>query len=353
MCAQRSLSVGVVAGPEATASTLYGLVDFFASVGRDWEQLVEGRDGASCIRTCLVAARREGFCTANGVFVEPERSFDEAGIPDLVCVPDLAVLPDERLGEAWQPAAAWLRACYAGGATLASACSGALLLAEAGLLDGLDATTHWAYCDALRDRHPAVRVHPARSIVASGDAQRIVTAGGGFSWLDLALFLVARFFGEEEAMRQARLHLVDWHREGQLPFAVLARVRQCDDAVIRRCQAWAAEHFREASPVRAMVAQAGLPERSFARRFSRATGMTPLEYVHTLRLEDAKQRLETTDTPVESIALEVGYEDASFFRRLFRRKVGLRPVDYRRRFRPLRQALGAARETSTAGARGG
>jgi transcriptional regulator GlxA family with amidase domain len=142
----------------------------------------------------------------------------------------------------------------------------------------------------------------------------------------------------------AHCWLIDWHDIGQQPFAALARARQVDDAVIAGCQAWIAEHYDEDSPVSAMMRVSGLAERSFKRRFSRATGMSPLEYVHTLPLEEAKQVLETADLPVEAVANEVGYEDASFFGRLFRRKIGLTPAQYRKRFGAMREAL----ETGTA-----
>ena len=112
-----------------------------------------------------------------------------------------------------------------------------------------------------------------------------------------------------------------------------------DDAVIARCQAWIAEHYREPSPVAAMVRLSGVAERSFKRRFQAATGMSPLEYVHTLRLEAAKEMLETSAQPAEAIAFEVGYEDAGFFRRLFRRHVQLTPSQYRKRFGALRSAM--------------
>jgi transcriptional regulator GlxA family with amidase domain len=126
---------------------------------------------------------------------------------------------------------------------------------------------------------------------------------------------------------------------GQQPFARLARSRQVDDALIAGCQVWIAEHYHEPSPVAAMVRLSGIAERSFKRRFQRATGMGPLEYVHTLRLEEAKQMLESGDAPIEAIANEVGYEDAGFFSRLFRRNVNLTPAHYRKRFGSLRRRL--------------
>src|SRR5262249_32822686 len=135
----------------------------------------------------------------------------------------------------------------------------------------------------------------------------------------------------------ARVNLIDWHDIGQQPFARLARSRQVDDALIARCQVWIAQNYNTAAPVAAMVRLSGVAERSFMRRFKAATGMAPLEYVHTLRLEEAKQMLESTATPIEAIASEVGYEDAGFFSRLFRRQVNLTPAQYRKRFGALRR----------------
>jgi transcriptional regulator GlxA family with amidase domain len=137
----------------------------------------------------------------------------------------------------------------------------------------------------------------------------------------------------------AKVYMLQWHDLGQQPFASLMSFRQTSDAVINKCQDWVAQNYQTQSPVAAMIGLAGLPERSFMRRFANATGMTPLDYVHALRLEEAKQILETGDLPVEAIANEVGYEDTSFFGRLFRRKVGLTPAQYRLRFGSLRRVL--------------
>jgi transcriptional regulator GlxA family with amidase domain len=176
-------------------------------------------------------------------------------------------------------------------------------------------------------------------MVLSGEAQRIIMAGGGSSWQDLALYLIARFVGLKEAMEVAKVYLLQWHDIGQQPFAALMNSRQSGDAVVDRCQEWAATHYRMQAPVAAMMELSGLPGRSFMRRFTKATGMTPLDYVHAHRLEEAKQMLETGDEPVEGIANDVGYEDTSFFGRLFRRKIGLTPAQYRLRFGSLHRVL--------------
>ena len=329
--------IALLAIPEVAASTLYGMHDVFACAGRDWAILVEGRAGESALDARVVA--RDGaqpLQVANGVRIVPDAPLDF--IPDVVCVPEAAILPGTRIDESHRTEIDWLRRCYEAGAIVATVCSGAILLAETGLLDGEEATTHWAFCDALAE-YPGVSVHPRRALVVGGQDGRLVMAGGGTSWEDLALYLVARLVSVDEAMAVAKLFLIDWHDVGQLPFAMLARSRQVEDAVVARCQAWIANHYDQASPVAAMIDLAAIPERSFNRRFKRSTGLAPMEYVHTLRLEEAKQSLESGDEPVEAIAQQVGYEDSAFFGRLFRRKVGITPAQYRKRFRGLRRAL--------------
>ena len=333
------IRIAILAFPEVTASVVYGMVDLFHSAGRDWNLIVEARAAKSPLLPQVVSRLPEPFPAANGVRIAPDAALTQTAPPKVVCVPEIALPPGEPIAGRFDTEIAWLRECHAAGSTLAASCSGALLLAEAGLLDGYDATTHWAYTETLKRRYPRVRVHTQRALVVTGEGQRLVMAGGGTSWLDLALYLIARFAGVEVAMQTARVNLIDWHAIGQQPFASLARSRQVDDAVIARCQTWIAEHYRQPAPVAAMAALSGLPERSFKRRFAQATGLGPLEYVHTLRLEEAKQMLETTDLSIEAIANEVGYEDAGFFARLFRREVALTPGQYRKRFGAMRRAL--------------
>ncbi|MCD6681252.1 MAG: AraC family transcriptional regulator [Burkholderiaceae bacterium] len=140
-------------------------------------------------------------------------------------------------------------------------------------------------------------------------------------------------------MELARINLLDWNATSPLAYASLTHGAQVADPVVQHCQRWAAHNYHVESPVRQMVALSGLPERTFKRRFAQATGMSPLEYVHTLRLEEAKQMLEAGQEPVEAIACEVGYQDASFFARLFRRRVSLTPAQYRRRFGGLKRRI--------------
>ncbi len=333
------ITVAVLVFPETSASVVYGMYDLFMAAGRDWGLIVDGRPGAGFMRPLLVSAHSASVTVGNDVAIATQAGLESCPPVEIVCVPEVNIPPGTPLTGRFTAEIAWLRERYAAGATIATACSGAMLLAEAGLLDGEEATTHWAWCDTLERCYPAIKVRAQRALVVAGDGQRLVTAGGGTTWLDLALYLIARFADVDTAMQVARLNLIDWHAIGQQPFARLARSRQVEDAIIARCQAWIAEHYQEPSPVTAMVRLSGLAERSFKRRFRQATGMSPLEYVHALRLEEAKQMLESGNEPIEAIASEIGYEDAGFFSRLFRRKVNLTPAQYRRRFGALRKAL--------------
>ena len=333
------LNVAILAAPEVTASTLFGMFDLFSSPGRDFSFITRGIAGEQLMRPCIVAQKGKGFSAANGIWVRPDYDFTNCPQPDIVCIPDFFVDPSGSIAGLYDAEARWLKQVYDSGAMLASACSGAVLLGEAGLLTNCEATIHWGYAAVLANNYPGVKVKPNQSLVLSGEAQRIIMAGGGSSWQDLALYLIARFVGLKEAIEVARVYMLQWHDLGQQPFASLMYFHQTQDAVINKCQEWIAQNYKAASPVAAMVKVSALAERTFTRRFAEATGMTPLDYVHAHRLEEAKQMLETGDLPVEAIANEVGYEDTSFFGRLFRRKVGLTPAQYRLRFGSLRRVL--------------
>ena len=348
----RTITVALLGTPEVSAATLYGFHDVLAGTRRDWQMLHGGAPTASPFRPLVVSADGRPFAAGNGVRITPDASFADCPHPDVVCITDLMIPPDAATSDLYEPEVAWLRGAWEAGATLASACSGALLLARTGLLDGCDATSHWAYCDRLAHDHPRTRWHAERGLVFAGPDARIVMAGSGIAWHMLVLALIARFASPEDAMQVARINLLDTEQASPLAYASLTRGGRAADELVGRCQLWAASNYRLESPVAQMVGLAGLPERTFKRRFRQATGMSPLDYVHHLRLEEAKQMLEATDLPVEAIAEEVGYRDTSFFGRLFKRKVALTPAQYRRRFGALSRQLRRAAELPAARAAG-
>jgi transcriptional regulator GlxA family with amidase domain len=339
MPAKKPITVALLGTHAVTAATLYGFYDALAGTRRDWQMLHGNRDVPSPFRPLVVSRDGLPFEAGNGVRITPDASFADCPRPDIVCVTDLLIPPGAPVGDMYEAEVQWMRAAWEAGATLCSSCSGALLLARTGLLDGHDATSHWAYCDLLAREYPRTRWQAERGLVVAGPEQRLLMAGSGVAWHMLALALIARFASPEEAMQVARVYLFDLNETSALAHASLTRGTRAEDPLVARCQLWAASNYRGESPVAQLVAMSGVPERTFKRRFTIATGMSPIEYIHTLRLEEAKQMLESTDLPVEAVAVEVGYQDASFFGRLFRRKVALTPAQYRRRFGALNRQL--------------
>jgi transcriptional regulator GlxA family with amidase domain len=331
--APRRISVCLVAVPEISSGVLHGLLEVFSFVGSGWEALT-GWDAGPCrFSPLVVAATREPFPNAIGVTILPDLSFTEAKRADIVIVSDLALGRDDDPRGRWPEATTWLREQQAQGALICSVCTGSVLLAEAGVLAGQDATCHWAVVDMLRAHYPDVSLRPERVLVPAGADHRLITAGASASWSDLALYLIARFCGEEEARRTAKLFLFGDRSDGQLPFAARVRPRQHDDAAIAVAQEWIALNYAEVNPVAGMIAASSLTSRTFNRRFEAATGYAPLDYVLSLRMEEAKQMLETSDDPIDEIAAEVGYTEPAAFRRVFKRATGLAPAQYRQKFR--------------------
>jgi transcriptional regulator GlxA family with amidase domain len=328
---RKPLHVSLLAFPDVTASSLTGMLDVFNSFG-----LLRGLDDSvpsePPFLAQIVAADSAPLRTASGVIVSPHASISEIEATDIVIIP--SVVGDES-GEwtagRYPELVQWLSAMHARGAMLCSACSGVLLLAETGLLAGTEATIHWAYAPTFERNFPRVRLRIDEVLIAAGERQEFVMSGASASWHDLVLYLTARHVSPASALAMAKYMLLQPHADGQAPYIGFSRRMDHGDGLVRRLQEWLETGFATESPVEAMVKLAGLPERTVKRRFSRATGYAPLEYVHRLRIEEAKRLLERTDKPVDEISWSVGYLDPAFFRRLFRRHTRLAPSQYRRK----------------------
>jgi len=331
----RPISVSLVALPESTPAALYGLYEVFTSAGVAWPMLTGAPESEPLFDVKIVSPDSAMFTCAAGTPIAPHASLGEIEETDVVIVADLALAADADPRGHWPIVAEWIRRRHDDGAHICSVCTGSLLLADTGLLDGQDATTHWSVADLFARHFPAVKLKPERILVPTGPEHRVITSGGAASWEDLALYLIARFCGQTEAVRTAKVFLFGDRSEGQLPYMAVGRPRRHDDAVIADSQSWIADHYASASPVARMVERAELAERTFKRRFRTATGYSPVEYVQTLRIEEAKQLLETTEEATDAVGRVIGYEDPTFFRRLFKRRTGTTPARYRRRYKSL------------------
>lgn len=326
------LRIDILAAESCRAAVLYGLHDLLASVGSAWSFITEGQPSPPLTRVRIVARENALFRCIGGIPVTPTIRLDDADDAEVICLPnfrlDETIAPREALGDEID----WIVQRHANGARIASACSGSALLADAGLLDGEEATAHWSMNDMFRRRWPQVRFRPDRTLTFAGDGDDIVMAGGMASWQDLALYLIARHIGPEHAARSARFYCIEPKQDGLRRYAAPRRRIPGDDAVIRDCQLWLADGYSEQDPVSQAVARSGLPRRTFDRRFRAATGYSPSAYVQALRVEEAKFLLETTDLSVDAISEEVGYRDSRAFQRLFKRETGVTPGSYRKRF---------------------
>lgn len=227
------------------------------------------------------------------------------------------------------PLAGWLRAHHAEGTVLASICAGAFLLGETGLLQDREVTTHWAYAEAMKERFPTARVDTDRLLIDGGD---IISAGGMMAWTDLGLKLVERFLGPAVMAQTARTLLVDPPGREQRYYSGFAPKMTHGDSAVLRAQHFLHESSGRETRISMLAQQAGLEERTFLRRFLKATGLTATDYAQRLRVTKAQELLQFGRQPIESIAWEVGYSDTSAFRKIFLRIVGLTPGEYRQRF---------------------
>ncbi len=324
--------VCLLASAETSPSVLYGLYDVLSTAGAIYGELTNGKTGDEVLDVRIIAATVEPFRCFGGVMVEPHDGIDALDEADFIIVCDMYTPIDTPPRGIYDREMEWIKRMYAKGSILGSVCSGSLVLAEAGLLDGEETSGHWAYRELFRKHYPKVKLRLGEILSFAGEGDRIVTAGGVTSWQELALYVIHRLCGPKHAIQAAKIHILSGHSEGQLPYVVITHRVQHADAVIGDCQAWITENYACANPVASVTARSGLKPRTFARRFRTATGYQPMDYVQAIRIQEAKQLLEANYAKVEEIGQIVGYEDPTFFRRLFKRQVGMTPAAYRKKF---------------------
>ncbi|AKJ09404.1 AraC family transcriptional regulator [Streptomyces incarnatus] len=266
-------------------------------------------------------------CTSSGLTLVPDQALTAAADPHTLLVPG-----GEGTRHADPELVDWLRERGPRVPRLVSVCTGAVLLAAAGLLDGRRATTHWAYCDKLARDHPAVAVDPEPIYVRDG---HVATSAGVTSGIDLALALVEEDLDRDVALAVARHLVVFLRRPGnQAQFSAQLAAQTARRDPLREVQRWITEHPAGDLTVDALAARARLSPRHFARAFREETGMTPGRYVDRVRLEHARRLLEDTTDNIEEVARASGYGTPEAMRRAFTRTLGTAPAEYRRRFHP-------------------
>lgn len=264
-----------------------------------------------------------------GLFsVHPHCSIHSVKNTDLIIVPSLNHQYEKAIGENG-PMIDWLQAQYHKGAAVASICTGAFMLAAAGLLSGKSCSTHWAAADRLRELFPEVNLVPDKLIT---DEDRICTNGGAYSFLNLIVYLVEKYYDRETAIFCAKIFQIDIDRQSQSAFAIFSRQKNHGDEVIKKAQRYIEENLAEKISVEEMSSRYCIGRRHFDRRFFSATGNTPLEYTQRVRIETAKKAFENSRKNINEVMYEVGYNDSKAFREVFRKITGMSPLEYRKRF---------------------
>lgn len=311
----QSIQVAVLMIPGTAQSAVYGLIDLFQSANRILAQMQQGSElSFEVSRWQLEAAEL--------------RALDaHAASPSLVIVPP--ILAGQAYLEPQPELCAQLTGWHQRGAVVSSACAGSFLLAQAGLLEGRTATTHWQLEGAFRKHYPGVELDTDSLLLADSD---LVTAGGVMAWMDLGLHLIGRYVPPTVVQALARFLLVDTGTRQQSYYRGFIPVLDHSDKAILMVQHHIHREYGQPLSVGEMAQVANLSERTFMRRFQKATGMRPAEYLQHQRVQKAREMLENTATTVERVGWQVGYEDVSAFRRMFQKHTGLTPGQHRERF---------------------
>ena len=315
------LDVCVVLLDDGYASTSLMPIEVFHSAGALWRELKgESPEPRFRVTTASIDGR-PARSPYGGMRISPETSIAAVTKSDIVIVPTSGLQLDEKLIEnsALLP---WLRKHYAAGAYIAGVCMGAAYLAEAGLLDGKRATTHWAAAADIMRRWPKVDWQPGLFVT---EDSRLLCSGGLTAAADVSLYLVEKLCGHEIAVQTAKALLLTMPRTHQSGYAVLPLSPPHADDRIRAVEAFIQEHFQENHSNDILAEQARMSERAFLRRFKAATGRAPAGYLQAVRVEAAKAMLEREASTVQTISEAVGYQDATFFRALFKRETGMTP----------------------------
>lgn len=325
------VNVTLLVTEKTFASTLHGLIDALGCATHAAAEI-----GTDLEFKCRVASVDGKSVTgSNGHKIEVEAALADCQTADVViAVPALEpMVSDEEVSAAMEPlkgAIEWLRGQMDAGSLLASSCTGAFLLAETGLLDGNYATTHWRSADVFRARYPKIMLQSQDLITDNGS---ILCGGGATSHVDLSLHLIRRFGGSTLASHCAHTLVVDPGRNLQSPYALMTAKTDHDDDMVIKAQQYIAREYSTGFNATDLADLLHVSNRTLARRFKSATELPIGLFLQGTRIDAARNKLATSNTPLQTIVTEVGYEDFSSFARLFKAKTGLTMKSYRERFR--------------------
>jgi transcriptional regulator GlxA family with amidase domain len=321
------LDVTVVVQDGSYASTAVGPIEVFHSAGTLWNWL-QGEAEQPRFRVRVASIDGKPTSSAYPLRLMPECALSDIKHTDIIILATCGWDLHEHVMR-HTSLLRWLRKWHERGAYVASVCTSVAFLAESGLLDGRQATTHWAVADVFRARYPKVLWRPEQFVT---EDNRLFCSGGVYASIDVSLYLVEKFCGHQVALQCAKALLVSMPRGRQSGYLVLPLSRPHSDAKIRLVEEHLRTHFDSDASIGSLAKRAGMSERNFIRRFKAATGHLPGAYVQMLRISAAKEMLERDGAPVQTVCSTIGYEDVAFFRGVFKRHTGMTPTEYRSRF---------------------
>jgi len=265
----------------------------------------------------------------DGLFsVHPHKHLSAIAHTDLIIIPSLNHNYNEAI-KGNKPMIEWIDKQYKQGAAVASICTGAFLLASAGLLNGRVCSTHWAFADKFRNMFPEITLQTDRLIT---DENGICTNGGAFSFLNLVLYLVEKYFDRATAIFCSKVFQIEIDRHSQSPFIIFTGQKLHNDEAIKEAQVYIENNLQEKISIENLSSLFAVGRRNFDRRFIKATGNTPLEYAQRVKIEAAKKLLETSRKTIHEVMYDVGYADIKAFRDLFKKITGISPLSYRNKY---------------------
>lgn len=326
------LNVTVVLLDDGYASTALMPIEVFHSAGALWREL-HGKEPEPRFRVTTASIGGKAVKSPYaGLSMSPETAIEAIDHTDIAIIPTSGLCFNEKLIQN-STLLPWLQKQHAQGAYLAGVCMGAAYLAEAGLLDGRRATTHWAIAPEFCKRWPKVDWRP--EMFVTEDA-RLLCSGGLTAAADVSLYLVEKLCGHEIAVQTAKALLLTMPRTHQSSYAVLPLSPAHDDERVQEAERYIQANFRDALTSEVIASHVAMSPRTLLRRFKAATGRLPGAYLQAVRVETAKAILESDGAPIQQVASAVGYDDAAHFRELFKRSTGMTPAEYRAHFAELR-----------------
>ncbi len=309
------------------ASSITGLIDIFHQAN----QLIVGSQQSDNGEISLTLASMDGkpILCHNNILLNTHCSVKDSPQADIIIVGSIHDIENIQSRSKYFALSSWLKEQHQNGTALASFCTGAFLLAETGLLDGKDATTHWSAFDTFRSCFPEVRLQTEKMITDYGD---LFCSGGNNGSTDLSYYLIEKHLGHSLAAKTAKFLLHDLRRVSQQAYTIYEAKTDHNDLQIKEVQHWIARHLMEPISIKDLLKIASMSLRTFERRFKKATGDSPLAYLQQIRVESAKQQLETTNMSFDEIAYQMGYKNSGSFRKIFVKWVSLLPSEYRQRF---------------------